>query len=354
MKRLRVIESIFSFLVWWLVGMPCVWGQSGHTAKLIDGAKREKEVVIYGTMDLRGANLLNDKFREKYPFLDVRLNRFGSGSLVPRSLAEVRAGKHLSDILQTNSLGLHFLKKEGILGHYVSPEDRFYPKQFKDQGYWITTNMNVHVLAFNTRLIARELLPRTYEDLLNPVWRGKMVLDTSEQWFALMLQIMGKDKGLKYMAELAKQSILLRRESSAMRAQLIAAGEAPLDIDSTLGPVDQLKKRGAPIDWLTVGPVPVVTSAHGIAARPLHPNAARLQHGFRAFQGGAKARPGYWATSCKDRPVTGAREHPEFATSSARPGCGRKYGLLRKANKRNIPSMRRLSRRFFFQSTDLS
>src|SRR5262245_15569081 len=125
MKRLRVIESIFSFLVWWLVGMPCVWGQSGHTATLVDRAKRAKEVVIYGTMDLRGANLLNDKYREKYPFLDVRLNRFGSGSLVPRSLAEVRAGKHLSDILQTNSLGLHFLKKEGILGHYVSPEHRF-------------------------------------------------------------------------------------------------------------------------------------------------------------------------------------------------------------------------------------
>ena len=103
------------------------------------------EVVIYGTMDLRVANLLNDKFREKYPFLDVKFNSFGSGNLVPRTLAEVRAGRHLSDILQTNSLGLHFLRKEGVLGHYVSPEDRFYPKEFKDQGYWTTTNMNVHV-----------------------------------------------------------------------------------------------------------------------------------------------------------------------------------------------------------------
>jgi iron(III) transport system substrate-binding protein len=275
-----MVKSTLSFVICWLIGMPCVWGQSGHTAKLIEGAKREKEVVIYGTMDLRGANLLNDKFREKYSFLDVKLNRFGSGNLVPRTLAEVRAGYHLSDILQTNSLGLHFLRKEGILGHYVSPEDRFYPKQFKDQGYWTTTNMNVHVVAYNTRLIARERLPRTYEDFLDPVWRGKMVLDTSEQWFALMLQIMGKEKGLRYVAGLAKQNVLLRRESSAMRAQLIAAGEAPLDIDSTLGPVDQLKKRGAPIDWVTVGAVPVVTSAHGVAYRPSHPNAARLYMDF--------------------------------------------------------------------------
>jgi len=64
-----------------------VWGQSEHTAKLIEGAKREKEVVVYGTMDLRGANLLNDKFRERYPFVDVKLNRFGSGNMVPRALA---------------------------------------------------------------------------------------------------------------------------------------------------------------------------------------------------------------------------------------------------------------------------
>jgi ABC-type Fe3+ transport system substrate-binding protein len=259
---------------------PCVRGQSGSAAKLIEAAKKEREVVIYGTMDLRSVNQLNDKFREKYPFLDVKLNRLGSNSLVPRTLAESRAGKHVSDILQTNSLGLYFLRKEGLLGHYVSPEDRFYPKQFKDQGYWTTTNMNVHVVAYNTRLLARERLPKTYEDLLHPAWRGRMVLDASEQWFALMLQIMGKDKGLKYIIELAKQSILLRRESSAMRAQLIAAGEAPLDIDSGLGPVDQLKKRGAPIDWLTLGPVPVVTSAHGLAARPPHPNAARLYIDF--------------------------------------------------------------------------
>jgi len=280
MKHLPAIKSVFSFLICWLIGTPCVWGQSEHTAKLIEGAKREKEVVVYGTMDLRGANLLNDKFRERYPFVDVKLNRFGSGNMVPRTLAEVRAGKHLSDVLQTNSLGLHFLRKQGVLGHYVSPEDRFYPTQFKDQGYWTTTNMNVHVLAYNIRLIAREKLPSMYEDLLNPVWRGKMVLDASEQWFALMLQIMGKEKGLKYIAALARQNVLLRHESSAMRAQLIAAGEAPLDIDSTLGPVDQLKKRGAPIDWFTVGAVPVVTSAHGVASRPLHPNAARLYVDF--------------------------------------------------------------------------
>lgn len=77
--------------------------------------------------------------------------------------------------------------------------------------------------------------------------------------------------------------------SFPMRPAFVAdAGEAPMDIDSTLGPVDQLKKRGAPIDWFTVGPVPVVTSAHGVASRPLHPNAARLYVDFVLSQEGQR------------------------------------------------------------------
>jgi iron(III) transport system substrate-binding protein len=277
------------FLFFSLMAIPWARAQSDQTAKLIDGAKKEGQVIVYGTMSLADANQLNAKFREKYPFVDVKLNRLGSGKFVPRVLAEVRANKHLADILQTNSLGLHFLKKEGFLGQYLSSEDRFFPNKFKDQGYWTTTNMNVHVVAFNPKLVAREKLPKTFDDLLNPVWKGRMVLDASEQWSALMFQIMGKEKAIKYMRELAKQNILLRRESNAMRAQLIAAGEAPMDIDSTLGPVAELKKRGAPIDWITLGPVPVVTSAHALAARGPNPNAARLYLDFILSKEGQRA-----------------------------------------------------------------
>jgi iron(III) transport system substrate-binding protein len=283
-RRITIFCLIFSF-----TSFQGAWGQSDYTAKLIEGAKKEGEVIVYGTMSLEAANLLNARFREKYPYVDVKLNRLGSGKFVPRVLAEVRASKYLADVLQTNSLSLHFLRKDGLLTNYLSPEDRFYPKQFKDQGYWTTTNMNVHVLAYNTKLIARGKAPRSYDEVLNPVWKGKMLMDASEQWAALMFQIMGKEKAIRYMRELVRQNVALRRESNAMRAQLIAAGEAPMDIDSTLGPVDELKRRGAPIDWNALNPVPVVTSAHGIAYRPPHPNAARLYLDFMLSREGQKA-----------------------------------------------------------------
>jgi ABC-type glycerol-3-phosphate transport system substrate-binding protein len=111
------------------------WAQATDQAKLIEGAKKEGELVIYGTTDLRQATILNDKFRQKYPFIDVKLNRLTSDNMYPRVIAETRSGKFLSDVLQNNTLGMHFLKRGKFLAHYVSSEDRFYTNDFKDPGY---------------------------------------------------------------------------------------------------------------------------------------------------------------------------------------------------------------------------
>ncbi|MBI2986407.1 MAG: extracellular solute-binding protein [Deltaproteobacteria bacterium] len=276
MINYRTSKAILCLLTVWLVGAPRAWCQSADTAKLMEGAKKERELVIYGSMNLRDANLLIDRFREKHPFIDVKLNRLTTTKLLPRVLTETKAGKFFADILQNNALGLYFLKKEGLLEYYLSPEDRSYPKQFKDSGYWTTTNMNVHVVAYNTKLVTRGKLPKTFEDLLHPAWKGKMMLQNSGEWLAWLLQVMGREKGLSFARALSKQDVTIRQESTALRAELITAGEAVLDIDSAYGAVNLLKKRGAPIDWSTLGPVLVIPSGHGIAARAPHPNAARL------------------------------------------------------------------------------
>jgi len=264
------------------------WCQSTDRTQFIDSAKKEGELVIYGSMNLRDANVLIGKFREKYPFIDVKLNRLTSDKLYARVISETRAGKFLADILENNALGLYFMKKAGLLVYYLSSEDRFYPKDFKDQGYWTTSNMNLHVTSYNTRRVARDQLPKKWEDLLYPAWKGKMMLNPSEQWFSWILQIMGKEKGLKYMRELSQLNLTTRSESAAMRIDLIAAGEAALDIDSTYGAVNLLKKRGAPIDWTTLGPVLVNLTGHGVAVRSPHPNAAKLFVDFILSQEGQR------------------------------------------------------------------
>lgn len=274
----------------------CLWiqlpdsarAQSGDTAQLIEAAKKEGELVIYGTTDLRQSTLINEKFQAKYPFINVKLSRLTSDNLYPRVIAETRSGKFLSDILQNNALGMYFLKKGNFLARHVSVEERAYGKEFKDPGYWTTSSMNVHVIGYNTKTVARNQLPKTWQDLLTPAWTGRIMVSPREQWFAWILQIMGKEKGLNYMRALAKQKPAVRRESTAMRAQLITAGESDLDIDSTYSVLNPLIKKGAPIDWTTLGPALVVPVGYGLATKAPHPNAAKLFIDFVLSQEGQR------------------------------------------------------------------
>lgn len=258
------------------IGISSVWGQTEREATLIERAKKEGEVVFYTGMSPTEGNVMKAKFEEKYPFVQVRLNRIGGNRMVAKVLTEASAGKNLVDVIQTSEFDLHTFNKKGILAKYLSPEETFYPKEYKDQGYWTAYQLSLIVVGYNTKMVARQNLPKTYEDLLNPIWRGKIMLDpTKSEWFAGMLEIMGREKGLSYMKQLSKQDIVLR-QGNALRAQLVTAGEAAFDINIPTHTVDQMKQSGAPIDWIALGPVPARMSTIGIAAKGPHPHAARL------------------------------------------------------------------------------
>ena len=248
--------------------------------QLIDGAKKEGEVVLYASMNLEEANTMIARFEQKYPFVKVKLNRADSEKLLTRILVEARAKRPFADVIQTLGFGMHTLKKSQLLGQYLSPENGYYPKEFKEEGYWTTVYTNPYVVAYNPRLVGKEQLPRKYEDLLQPMWQGKMMMEpTKVDWFGGVLQIMGKEKGLKYMRDLAKQNIM-NRIGHDLLAQLVAAGEGLLDIDIPAPSVDRVRKRGAPIDWVAFPPAPASLIGIGVAAQPAHSNAARLYVDF--------------------------------------------------------------------------
>src|SRR5687768_11246541 len=131
----RALITLIILLCFWIQPPQSARAQSSETAKLIEGAKKEGELVIYGTTDLRQSNLINEKFQAKYPFINVKLNRLTSDNLYPRVIAETRSGKFLADLLQNNAIGMHFLRKGNFLGRYVSPEEGAYGKEFKDSGF---------------------------------------------------------------------------------------------------------------------------------------------------------------------------------------------------------------------------
>jgi iron(III) transport system substrate-binding protein len=243
---------------------------------LIEAAKKEREVVFYTTTNLEEAGAMSGRFKAKYPFLDVNINRAEGERIVTKVLQEARAKKSLVDVMQTPAFYLHALKTRGILGEYSSPEDRFYPRNFKEEKSWTTTYYNPYVVLYNTKLVSAQNLPKRYEDLLNPFWKNKMILEKDKiDWFTAMLQILGREKGIRYMRDLSRQNPMLRIGQTLI-TQLVAAGEIALQINANAVSVNRLKQRGAPIDWVALGPLPGLMVGVGLMSQAPHPAAARL------------------------------------------------------------------------------
>jgi iron(III) transport system substrate-binding protein len=255
---------------------------------LIDGAKREGELVYYASMNLSEANAVISAFEKRYPFVKVKLHRTGSEKLLTRVLTEARAKKNFADVIQTVEFSMHIFNRSGILARYLPQANAFYPKEFKEESFWTTVYYNAYVTAYNTKLVAPSALPKTYEDLLDPNWKDKLMIEsTKADWFAGMLQILGRERGLTYMRALAKQQPS-PREGHELLAQLVAAGEGLFDINIPAASVERMKERGAPIDWTALGPAPAIMVGVGVANQAPHPNAAKLFVEFVLSRDGQK------------------------------------------------------------------
>ena len=245
----------------------------------IEGAKKEGQVILY--TNASGIAPLIKRFEEKYPFLKIEPLRTGAPKLLNRILAEQKAGSLKADLIETEGLTSYVMMKRGLYAKYVSPESRMLPAGAKDpDGMWTNAHSNYKIVAYNTRLVSPAELPRSYDDLTQPKWKGKILMGSNNyEWFGNMVKIMGEEKGMNLMRRLNAQNLMLR-EGNSLILQLLLAGEGFVSIAANVDSVEELKAKGAPIDWL--GLEPTISRLHPIAlARTAqHPNAAKLYIDF--------------------------------------------------------------------------
>lgn len=248
-----------------------------HTAKLVQGAKKEGKLVWYTTMSSDDAQATLDSFNKKYPFIKTAMVRLGGARLVSRLEAEARAGKTLTDIIEHAGFWGEVFKRKGFFAKYIHPHWKYFDDGHKDpDGYWTSNYSNLIVIAYNTRMVSHREAPKTYQDLLDPKWKGRMgLVSNSESWFSFLLRNMGEEKGLNYFKKLAAQDLQLR-SGATLNAQLVAAGELEVGIRLYNYRVQVLMDKGAPLKWIALEPIVAEIHPLGVTANAPHPNAARL------------------------------------------------------------------------------
>jgi iron(III) transport system substrate-binding protein len=270
--------------------------------KLVEAANKEGNVVFYTSMDAGDARSLTQAFQKKYPGIKTDFYRAGREAVFSRFSLEQKAGRFVTDIVSVGEFHILEMKKQGLITRYLSPEMQAFGPEFKDpQGYWTCVYLTVAVLAYNTRRVKPDEVPRRYEDLLSPKWKSRMALDANEErWVPGLMQTMGRGKTVSFLKALAQQDIYIRRGRSLL-TQLLLAGEFDVQIVAYWHEVNRLMRDKAPIGW--VGMEPAISGAPQISmvSKAPHPNAARLfidfvisaeGQGIIAKLGRVAARPG--------------------------------------------------------------
>jgi len=250
-------------------------GRAQSDPKLVEAAKKEGRLVWYTSTSVTESKPLLDDFEKLYPFIKGEIVRASGEKTLNRIMTESRAGRWDFDVVTISEVDA--LMDARLLAPYKSPEAKNFIADFKDSdGYWTAIYVNYMTVGYNPKLVSDREAPKSWEDLLDGKWKGKLAMDQEEYtWYATLKKAWGKEKTQKYMRALAKQNIEWRKGHTLI-TQMMAAGEFPLSIVYAHR-VEGMKQKGAPVEWVsTVNPIVVTLNSAGLSPRPAHPNVARL------------------------------------------------------------------------------
>ena len=255
------------------------------TPALIEAARKEGQVIHYTSTDLPVAEKLAKAFEAKHPGIAVRVERTGAERVFQRIGQEYSSNIHAVDVVNSSDAA-HFIvwKRDGILAPFV-PEDvaRFYPAEHRDvDGQFASWRIWLSIIAYNTNMVKAEDAPKSFADLLDPRWKGKIVKAHPGYSGTIMTATyqMQRDLGWTFFEQLARQNIM-QVQSSADPPKKLELGERAVMADGNDYNIFQMKEAGRPVEpvYASEGS-PLIIGPNGVFKAAPHPNAARLFQSF--------------------------------------------------------------------------
>ena len=254
---------------------------------LLKGARKEGKLVIYSSLIVNQMlRPLTEGFKKKYPFLDVKYWRGSSGKTFRKVTAEMRAKALVADVIEGSGITGRIIKAK-IGQPFYSPELAAYPAKYQDPNrVWATTRFRYIGGAYNTKMVAKNDLPKTMEDLLDPKWKGKIAwragTSSSGQLITItsLLLAWGDKKANAYLKEFAKQGPVPLHMSNRGVVDRVIEGEYAIAIGASAHHPIISARKGAPVGPVLLNPVPALNGTISILKGVPHPHAAMLMVDF--------------------------------------------------------------------------
>lgn len=290
-SRVGIVPLLISFLA--VAGAPAASAQTGddillykgadREQKLIEGAKKEGQVVIYSALIVSQAmRPIADKFGKKYPFVKISYWRADSEDIAAKISAEVRANNVVADVFEGTGVG-ELVVQAGQAQPYSTPAIEAFPPEYRDpNGMWTPTRLSYYSMAYNTRLVPPDKVPKTYEALLEPQWKGKMAWRigsaSGTPLFITNLRLAwGEEKAKAYFEKFKEQKIVNFGAGSARTlVDRVIAGEYAIALNIFAHHPLISKGKGAPVNSQLHDPVASTAATMGVVKGTKHPYAAML------------------------------------------------------------------------------
>jgi iron(III) transport system substrate-binding protein len=250
--------------------------------KLEEGAKKEGKLTVYSTLIVNQAlKPLVEAFEKKYPYIEAEFSRADAAKMVAKVLAEQRANAVVGDVMETGGATLPLFKANALLPFY-SPVFEELPKEYVGKGgYFAISRLSYMGGVYNTKLVAPGTEPKTYEDLLDPKWRGKIAWNTQDESGAILLvtnllDSWGKEKTESWLAKFAKQEPASVAVSARQLVNIVMAGEHAIGLSIFMHHAVISAQAGAPVAPIPFEPVPSTNGSMAIPKGTKHPHAALL------------------------------------------------------------------------------
>jgi ABC-type Fe3+ transport system substrate-binding protein len=254
--------------------------------RLIAGAKKEGVISVYGSSVSEDMKPISDAFKAKYG-IDFQYWRASSENLVQRTVAETRAGRCLVDGFATVAAELEALHREKLLQAVKTPLTAgLMPQALRPHGEWVASRLNIFSAAYNTNLVKKDEVPKSYEDLKHPRWKGRLAVEADDgDWFGTIVTKMGRDQGVALFRDIVRTNGMQVRKGHTLLSNLVVAGEIPLALTTYSYKPEQQKREGAPIEPLYLAPVVALGYGPAVARCAPHPHAAVLFNEFMLGEG---------------------------------------------------------------------
>ena len=262
--------------------------------KIAAAAKKEGELTLYTTIAEKDLPAIVKPFEQKHG-IKVNVWRAGTDKVLQRAVSEAKARRYTVDAVHFGAPEMEALSREKILVAVSSPVHRdLQAGSVPAHRQWAATLLSVWVQAYNTNLVKKADLPKTYKDLLDPKWKGKLGIEVKDDdWFATVVHLTGtEEQGLKYFRDLVAVNGISPRQGHTLLNNMVVSGEVPLALTVYNYMPEQAKKKGAPIDWFAIEPAVARANAIGVAKNAPHPNAALLFYEYMLGPDGQNAMVG--------------------------------------------------------------